>query len=152
MRPVPSSPPAPDYRSDKMDSPEGRGIARGRFLVFWDGVDPVDLEESPSGPALMDSAWVPEEARTHVSRQALEQSELIGFWVAWHRSGGFQELENSGWHRATIFRKVRRFRAGFGVHPDEWKPDWIKLDTAKVWRAQLENDRAMARGSDPAFS
>jgi hypothetical protein len=36
------------------------------------------------------------------------------------------------------------------VHPDEWQPDWIKLDTTKVWRSQLAADLAMARGSEPS--
>ena len=150
MRPMARKSPSPDYRSDKMESLEGKAIARGRFLVFWDAVDPGELAEASAPPVLPDASWVPEEVRTHVSRQAVEESELIGFWVAWHRSGGFQELEHSGWHRATIFRKIRRFRAAYGVHPDEWQPDWIKLDTTKVWRSQLEADLALARGSDPS--
>ena len=43
--------PSPDFRSDKMDSLEGKAIARGRFLVFWDSIDPELLEETstPSG-------------------------------------------------------------------------------------------------------
>ncbi len=150
MRPMTTKPASPDYRSDKMDSLEGKAIARGRFLVFWDAVDSAELEEASTAPTLLNASWVPEEVRTHVSRQAVEESELIGFWVAWHRSGGFQELERSGWHRATIFRKIRRFRAAYGVHPDEWQPNWIKLDTAKVWRSQLDLDLAMARGFDPS--
>jgi hypothetical protein len=150
MRPMATKVPSPDYRSDKMDSLEGKAIARGRFLVFWDTVDPELLEEASTSSTLPDASWVPEEARTHVSRLAVEESELIGFWVAWHRSGGFQELEHSGWHRATIFRKIRRFRAAYGVHPDEWQPDWIKLDTTKVWRSQLAADLATARGSEPS--
>jgi hypothetical protein len=32
------TPLSPDYRSDKMESLEGKAIARGRFLVFWDAV------------------------------------------------------------------------------------------------------------------
>jgi len=143
-------PPSPDYRSDKMGSLEGRAIARGRFLVFWDAVDPDVLEETSAAPGQPGGSWMQEGVRTHVSRQAVEESELIRFWVAWHRSGGFQELEHSGWHRATIFRKIRRFRAAYGVHPDEWAPDWLKLDTTKVWRSQLELDLAVARGFDPS--
>jgi len=143
-----TKPSSPDYRSDKMESLEGKAIARGRFLVFWDAVDPDVLEETSAASAQPGASWMPEEVRTHVSRQAVEESELIGFWVAWHRSGGFQELEHSGWHRATIFRKIRRFRAAYGLHPDEWQPDWLKLDTTKVWRSQLELDLDVARGLD----
>jgi hypothetical protein len=81
MRPMARQSPSPDYRSDKMESLEGKAIARGRFLVFWDAVDPVELEEASAPPALPEASWVPEEVRTHVSRQAVEESELIGFWV-----------------------------------------------------------------------
>jgi hypothetical protein len=83
VRPMATKPPSPDYRSDKMDSLEGKAIARGRFLVFWDTVDPDLLEETSTPSGLPDASWVPEEVRTHVSRQAVEESELIGFWVAW---------------------------------------------------------------------
>ena len=58
----------------------------------------------------------------------IEDAELIGFWVAWHKAGGFGGLEAGGWHRATIYRKIRRFRARFGAHPDEYRFEWIKLD------------------------
>ena len=60
------------------------------------------------------------EIRDSLAADALEQSELIGFWVAWHLGGGFQKLERGGWYRATIFRKIRRFRAAYGAHPDEF--------------------------------
>jgi hypothetical protein len=51
MRPMATKAPSPDFRSDKMDSLEGKAIARGRFLVFWDSIDPELLEETstPSG-------------------------------------------------------------------------------------------------------
>ena len=39
------------------------------------------------------------------------EAELIAFWLAWHRAGGFAELERGGWDRSTIFLKVRRFRS-----------------------------------------
>ena len=70
--------------------------------------------------------------RDDVAHAVIEDAELVGFWVAWHKAGGFGGLEAGGWHRATIYRKVRRFRARFGVHPDEYRFDWIKLDLRRA--------------------
>ncbi|MGE0881259.1 MAG: hypothetical protein AB7L13_12420 [Acidimicrobiia bacterium] len=61
-------------------------------------------------------------------------SELIGFWVMWHVSGGFDRLEQAGWHRATIYRKVARFKDFFGVHPDDYEFGWLHVDAEQVWR------------------
>ena len=138
-----------DFRSDKSESAEGGRVAVNRWAGYHHNLDEDVVAQAFSSPAQSMEELDPE-IRDALAGDALERSELIGFWVAWHRSGGFQELEHSGWHRATIFRKIRRFRAAYGVHPDEWQPDWIKLDTAKVWRSQLEADLALARGSDPS--
>ena len=73
------------------------------------------------------------------ARTVIEDAELIGFWVAWHKAGGFMGLEAGGWHRATIYRKIRRFRARFGAHPDEHRFDWIKLDLRRAWTDELED-------------
>ncbi len=72
-----------------------------------------------------------------VAGEVLERSELIGFWTAWHQAGGFGNLERGGWHRATIFRKLRRFRTAFGAHPDEYRFDWIRLDLRTVWSEDI---------------
>ena len=74
--------------------------------------------------------------RDHVAEAVVEDAELIGFWVAWHRAGGFAGLESGGWHRATIYRKIRRFRARFGDHPDEYR---FELDQARS-RAGLDEE------------
>jgi hypothetical protein len=57
--------------------------------------------------------------------------------VAWHLAGGFANLERGGWHRATIFRKVSRFRAAYGAHPDEYVFPWIELDLNAAWSDQI---------------
>ena len=77
------------------------------------------------------------EIRDDIAADALERSELIGFWVAWHLAGGFDNLERGGWHRATIFRKVRRFRAAYGAHPDEFVFPWMQLDLETAWSEQI---------------
>ena len=72
-----------------------------------------------------------------IAATVVEDSELIGFWVAWHQVGGFAGLERGGWHRATIFRKVRRFRHRFGAHPDVHRFPWIRLDLRRAWSDDL---------------
>ena len=50
-----------------------------------------------------------------------------------------------GWHRATIFRKVRRFRATYGAHPDEFVFPWIQLDLDTAWSEQISRQLEAAR-------
>ncbi|MGD0381804.1 MAG: hypothetical protein ABSC30_17685 [Acidimicrobiales bacterium] len=64
--------------------------------------------------------------------------ENIGFWVVWHQVGDFKALEHAGWHRTTIFRKLRRIRATFGVHPDERSCAWITRELEQFWKADLD--------------
>ncbi len=52
-------------------------------------------------------------------------------------AGGFDNLERGGRHRAPIFRKVRRFRATYGAHPDEFVFPWIQLDLDTAWSEQI---------------
>jgi hypothetical protein len=80
-----------------------------------------------------------------LAAEARERSELIGFWVAWHLAGGFHNLELGGWHRATIYRKVHRFRAAFGAHPDEYVFPWIELDLKSAWAEEIERRVASYR-------
>lgn len=53
--------------------------------------------------------------------------------------------EDGGWHWATIFRKVRRFRARYGAHPDEYAFPWIRLDLESAWAAGIERRIANRR-------
>ena len=132
---------APDFRSDRSESPEGRGIAYGRSAAFWNsrareragrGRPEATYRQLHRGlPGL-------HPRRTSTST-VVEDAELIGFWVAWHKAGGFGGLEAGGWHRATIYRKIRRFRARFGAHPDEHRFEWIKLDLERAWSDELED-------------
>ena len=119
-----------------MDSPEGRGVARRRWFGFLAGLprdflDATGWLDSSNAETLRRIASPAQ--RREISSGAKEYSELIGFWVAWHVAGGFDQLEEAGWHRATIFRKIKRFRDTYGVHPDEYEFPWLTIDHDLVW-------------------
>jgi hypothetical protein len=143
---------APDYRSDPSESPEGRGIAYGRSAAFWKSLpESVRAEASHETTLTVSSIEdYPTFMHDQVTSTVVEDAELIGFWVAWHKAGGFAGLEAAGWHRATIYRKIRRFRARFGAHPDEHRFEWIKLDLKKAWNEDLEDFLHPFGRPDPA--
>jgi len=131
--------PPNDFRSERSDSIEGRSIARGRWSSFMDTelprvVESLDEIHQPTQTRLED---LDDDVREKISTSAKERSELMGFWIAWHLAGGFERLEAGGWHRATIFRKLHRFRTVFGQHPDEYRFSWIKLDLRRAWAEQI---------------
>lgn len=132
---------APDFRSDRSESPEGRGIAYGRSAAFWKSLpESVKARAAEAATVTVSSLEdYPALVRDQVTTTVVEDAELIGFWVAWHKAGGFGGLEAGGWHRATIYRKIRRFRARFGAHPDEHRFEWIKLDLRRAWTDELED-------------
>ena len=131
-----------DFRSDPMESPEGRGIALSRLHRWQDTIPEDAYEDVARAEADLEDGGYYEprycedengEWQLEQGLSALEEADLIGFWIAWHRAGGFSALERSGWHRATIYRKVKAFRLQFGQHPDAYEFDWIKLDLKKCW-------------------
>jgi hypothetical protein len=128
---------APDFRSDPSDTPEGRGIAHGRRSDYWRAVPESVRRELQAEASYRSFEEFPPFVRDTVAAAVIEDAELIGFWVSWHRAGGFASLELAGWHRATIYRKIRRFRARFGVHPDEYRFNWITLDLERTWTDEL---------------
>jgi hypothetical protein len=138
----------PDFRSDKSDSVEGRGNAGARWDAYHLHLDEAVLAEAFPSPTPRVEDY-DELVRDDIAAAAAEDSELIGFWVAWHLAGGFHALESGGWHRATIFRKVRRFRSRYGVHPDEYAFPWITLDLEKAWAAGIASRIATNRGDYP---
>ena len=136
----------PDFRADKSDSVEGAGKATARWHAYHGALDEDVLAEAfPMQTIEKITEELPDFVRDDIAEDAMEQSELIGFWVAWHMAGGFAALEDGGWHRATIFRKVRRFRARYGLHPDEYSFPWIKLDLDGAWAAGIERRIANRR-------
>jgi hypothetical protein len=97
-----------DFRSERMPSSEGRGFARRA----WD--EYVKSVEKAVRPFAANYA-------------ATKMDDLIGFWVVWHTFGGFEGLQNLGYPRTTIFRKIAAFRKLFGYHPDEFIFDGITI-------------------------
>jgi hypothetical protein len=140
---------APDYRTDKSESTEGARIAANRWGSFHYQLDVDVLAEAftTSGQSMED---LDPDVFDDIASDALERSELIGFWVAWHTAGGFANLERGGWHRATIFRKLRRFRAMYGAHPDEYTFPWIPLDSPAAWNQQVSRRLQAARTGEVA--
>jgi hypothetical protein len=144
---------ARDYRSDKMETLEGRGVARRRWRDFrqdvpddvWEDIYEAQVEagiiQRSSGFDPDDEPFeendVPDEVLEEMAKRVREDSELLGFYIAWHRAGGFANLQSAGWHRATIHRKIRRFRSRFGSHPDEFRLPWLTLDLEKAWKQEL---------------
>ncbi len=90
---------APDFRSDPSESPEGRGIAYGRSAAFWKSLpDTVRAEVTQEATLTVGSIEdYPVFVRDQVTKTVVEDAELIGFWVAWHKAGGFGGLE-AGFH------------------------------------------------------
>jgi len=138
----------PDFRAERSESPEGRGIAAGRWTTFWSTVPTNALAHADDVDADLPTRGIPEFLKGQIAAAVVEQADLIGFWVAWHRAGGFAQLEAGGWHRATIFRKVRRFRARYGAHPDEYRFGWIKLDLKAAWSQELAAHQNPTPGPD----
>jgi hypothetical protein len=125
-----------DFRSDPSESPEGKGIAHARRTSFWRSVPEKELAELLAQSSYSSFEEWPAFVRDQAAATVVEDAELIGFWVSWHR---FEALESAGWHRATIYRKIRRFRSRFGAHPDEYRFDWIALDLERAWREELDD-------------
>ena len=102
-----------DFRSERMESPEGRGNARKAWDAYAGAVGKV------TAPAL----------RPLVRRYAAGSIvDLVGFWAVWHLEGGFEGLQRLGMSRASIYRRVKLFRIAFGAHPDEFEMPGIDLN------------------------
>jgi hypothetical protein len=102
-----------DFRSERMESPDGRGIARRAWDSYVKAVGKVTT------PAL----------RPFVEMYAAGSVvDLIGFWSVWHLEGGYEGLRRMGMSRASIYRRIKMFRIAFGAHPDEFVMPGIKLD------------------------
>ena len=102
-----------DFRSDRMESPEGRGIARRAWDAYASTVQRV---ASPAVEPLARRIAVP------------VTMDLMGFWMAWHLEGGFDGLRRLGMSRSSIYRRISLFRRTLGVHPDEYKLPGVTLD------------------------
>jgi hypothetical protein len=117
---------SPDYRSEPSESLEGRRIARRAWESYAKAVN------KPVRPLF-------ELAARRIA--ASQVCDLIGFWTVWHLHGGFEGLEELGMHRATIFRRVKRFRTVFGAHPDEFEMPGVEFDPAAYWKHAADKGR-----------
>jgi hypothetical protein len=104
-----------DFRSERMPSPEGRGVARRAWDAYANAISKATLPV------------VEPFARKAAMPVALD---LAGFWLLWHVEGGFEGLLRMGMSRASIYRRIRLFRRIFGVHPDEYEMPGVTLDLA----------------------
>lgn len=102
---------APDFRSDRMESPEGKGIARRAWDAYASAVRGSAVTQTLSRKLTIPVAM-----------------DLTGFWLLWHLEGGFEGLRRLGMSRASIYRRIRIFRAAMGVHPDEYRMPGVELD------------------------
>jgi len=115
-----------DFRSERMESPEGRGIARRAWDAYSKTVTRV------AGPP----------AQPLIRRVAAPMGvDLIGFWLTWHLEGGFEGMRALGMSRASIYRRIGRFRRVTGMHPDEFELPGVTLDL----EAYLKDQRFIAR-------
>lgn len=109
-----------DFRSQRMPSPDGAGVARSRWRAAWDAYSKG--VRSVTDPLLtpLVRPW---------ARGAT--FDLLGFWFAWHTCGGYEGLQSQlGMSRSAIYRRVSAFRRAFGEHPDvfEFPGVTINLD------------------------
>jgi hypothetical protein len=110
-----------DFRSQPMESQEGRGIARRA----WDAYS----KQANRAPG---ASYLRKLLKPYGARYA---TDLFGFWLAWHLEGGFEGLERLGMERSTIFRRIKRFRMVTGVHPDEFELPGVTIDVEAYRRA-----------------
>lgn len=105
-----------DFRSARMESPEGRGRARRAWDAYAGAVERVSR---PVVEPFARKAAVP------------VMMDLAGFWLLWHAEGGFEGLQRLGMSRSSIYRRISLFRRLLGVHPDEYEMPGVKLNIAK---------------------
>jgi hypothetical protein len=125
--------PVTDFRSERMPSPEGKGIARQAWDAYVAGVGRV------TGPAV----------RPLSRKLALPVTiDLMGFWLAWHLEGGFEGLRELGMSRASIYRRIKLFRSALGVHPDEYRLAGVSFDL-EAYQASKSGSPGSATTSEP---
>jgi hypothetical protein len=130
-----------DFRSQRMPSPDGQGIAKGRLEKAWDSyyraVRPVtDPLSKRLAPLLMPMA-----------RGAT--FDLLGFWMSWHLLGGFEGLQTHlGMSRSAVYRRIALFRKVFGEHPDVYRFAGIVLDLDTFLQAEPPAETERSEGTE----
>jgi hypothetical protein len=126
-----------DFRSDRMESPEGKGIARRAWDAYAGAVGKV------ASPVLKPAVHM---------YAAGSMVDLVGFWVVWHLEGGFEGLRAMGMSRASIYRRIKLFRIAFDAHPDEFVMPGVTLDLAAHREGWAEWKAAKAKAEAQAES
>jgi hypothetical protein len=106
-----------DFRSDRMETPEGKGQAKGRFQRAWDAY--FKGANKIAGPVTSPLA-------KRVG--AASAVDLLGFWLVWQAEGGFEGLRRLGMSRSAIYRRISLFRKFMGIHPDEYEMPGVTID------------------------
>lgn len=119
-----------------MDSPEGTGRAR----TAWEAVQPSKRAKRPD-PQLRP---VMERAVRHISVPVT--LDLVGFWLTWQASGGYEGLRSMGMSRSAIYRRIKQFRQTFGKHPDEFDMPGVSIDVAAYQAARKAEQEGNDRG------
>lgn len=114
---------APDFRSDPMETPEGRGVARRAWDAYQGGM------KKALGPLVRPVA-------------VGQATDLVGFWVVWHLHGGFEGLERLGMPRSTIYWNIKKFRTAYHAHPDEFELPGVTIDPAAYWKSWEQSRKA----------
>lgn len=119
-----------DFRSERMPTPEGKGIAHRAWNAYASTV-----REHPATKAL---------ARRIAVGPAMD---LTGFWLMWHLEGGFEGLRRLGMSRASIYRRVKLFRIVTGKHPDEYEMPGVTVDVGEYakWAGRARLDAPKSR-------
>ena len=125
-----------DFRSQKMPSPEGHGIARNRWRKAWDAyASTVNKVVTPvAKPAAMKLA-------------GRMTTDAMGFWMLWHLEGGFEGLQRLGMSRSGIYRRISTFRRITGQHPDEFTLPGVTLDVEAYLKGAAEGERILGPAS-----
>lgn len=118
-----------DFRSQRMPSPDGGGVARSRLRNAWDAY-------SKTVRKVTDPVLTP--LVRPMARGAT--FDLLGFWLAWHTCGGFEGLQSQlGMSRSAVYRRVSAFRKAFGEHPDLFEFPGVKIDLDQFVAASVES-------------
>lgn len=100
-----------------MPSPEGRGFARAAWEAFGESVD-------EASDALLETVF----GRPLKGVAMGVLADQLGFWLLWHRFGGFEGLRRIGMPRTTIYRRVKTFRDLLGEHPDVYRLRGVTIE------------------------
>ncbi len=112
-----------DFRSERMPSPDGKGIARRAWDAYMSAGHRV--------------------AQTPPVKKGIEQwaaatvVDSFGFWLWWHLEGGYEGLRRAGMSRSAMYRRLRAFRKHYGVHPDEFEMPGVTIDVKAFQEGKL---------------